>query len=350
MRLSVNLGYWRTAADVDLLDIAVEAELLGYSVVWTAEAHGSDAATVLGWLAARTDRIGIGSAALQIPARTPAMTAMTAVTLDNLSGGRFRLGLGVSGVQVAEGFHGVPFNRPLARTREYLDLVRLGLSQQPLRNDGEHYPLRWPDGPGSAMGLSVSSYQGRPIPIYLAAMGPKNVALAGEIADGWLSVFFCPSRAEEILAPVRAGRERAGQSMDGFDVVVTMPLVVGSDWRECADSVRPYAGTFIGGMGSRGTNFYYDLVARMGYARAAAKVWSRFQAQEYEAAFAALPETFLDEISLLGPAERIAERMQVLAKVGVTTVAVYLCDQSKERAITALREAAKALELSGVGS
>ena len=210
MRLAVNLGYWGAGNDKDNLAVAREADRLGYDSVWAAEAYGSDAATVLAFVAAQTERIGIGSAIFQIPARTPAMTAMTAATLDTLSGGRFRLGLGVSGPQVSEGWYGVRFDKPLARTREYVDIVRQALSRQPLRHDGEFWTLPLPDGPGKALRLTVHPVREH-IPLYLASVGPKNLELTGEIADGWLGIFFAPEHAAESLDHVRAGRASGRQ-------------------------------------------------------------------------------------------------------------------------------------------
>jgi F420-dependent oxidoreductase-like protein len=349
MRLAVNLGYWRTSADADTAELAVLAEDLGYSAAWVAEAHGSDAVSVLAWIAARTERIDLGSAILQIPARTPAMTAMTAATLDTLSQGRFLLGLGTSGPQVAEGWHGARFDHPLARTREYLDLIRLALSRKPLCGNGPHYPLHWPDGPDSALELTVGPYRGREIPIYLAAMGPKNLELTGAVADGWLSMFFSPWHAEQTLSSLRRAVQHAGRSMTEMDIVATMPLVVGENWRDCADAARPYAALFIGGMGTRSVNFYRDLVARMGFAEQAAEVHRLFMAQEYSEALAAVPAELLDATSLLGPKERIGERMLALAAAGVTTLAVSVRGQRTDRAAAALRTAAEALDHSGIG-
>src|SRR3954454_9600507 len=219
-------------------DVAVvrEAERLGYAVVWAAEAYGSDAVTVLAYLAAKTSTIELGSAVLQIPARTPTMTGMTAATLDSLSGGRFRLGLGASGPQVSEGWHGVRYAKPLARTREYVDIVRMALARERVRYEGKTYQLPLPDGPGKALHLMVHPVREH-IPIYIASIGPKNLELTGEIADGWLAVFFAPKFADELLGHLAAGRAKAGKSMDGFDVVPSVPLVVGDDVEQCAKQV-----------------------------------------------------------------------------------------------------------------
>jgi F420-dependent oxidoreductase-like protein len=349
VRLGLNLGYWGAGNDADNLELAKEADRLGYSVVWAAEAYGSDAPTVLSWVAAHTERVDVGSAILQIPARTPAMAAMTAATLDTLSGGRFRMGLGVSGPQVSEGWHGVRFDKPLARTREYVDIVRSALRREKVRYDGKHYVLPLPDGPGKALTMTVHPVREQ-IPIYLAAVGPKNLELAGEIADGWLAMFFSPEHSADSLASVRAGREKAGKTMEGFDVVPTAPLVVGEDWRTCADTIRPYAALYVGGMGSREKNFYNNLVVRMGFDKEAAEVQERYLARDYPGAMAALPLEFLDATALLGPKERIADRMRALAEVGVTTLTVSPMLQDLEQGIAALRTAVEALDLAGVGS
>src|ERR671921_425635 len=232
MQLGINLGYWGAGMDADNLALAVEADRLGYAVCWAAEAYGSDAVTVLTWVAAQTRSIDVGSAVLQIPARTPAMTAMTAATLDALSGGRFRLGLGVSGPQVSEGWHGVRFGKPLARTREYVDIVKMAIARKPVAYGGEHYTLPLPDGPGKVLRLGFRPPREH-IPIYLAAVGPGNVELAGEIADGWLAIFFAPDAAGEYLQHIEHGRAKAGAGLAGFDVAPSVPVVV-SDYVEAA--------------------------------------------------------------------------------------------------------------------
>lgn len=350
MRLALNLGYWGSdnAQNRDNLALAREAEQLGFAVVWVAEAYGSDAVSVLAWVAAQTERIDIGSAVLQIPARTPAMTAMTAATLDALSQGRFRLGLGVSGPQVSEGWHGVRFDRPLARTREYVAIVRTALRRDPVKYEGEHFTLPLPDGPGRALRLAMHPFRAE-VPIYLAAIGPKNVELAGQIADGWQAVFFAPEFAADHLAHVQAGRAAAGKDMTGFDVVATAPLVVGPDAARCAEPVRGYAALYVGGMGSRDQNFYNRLAVRMGYANEAAEVQERYLARDYAGAAAAVPVEFVDRTSLLGPVERIAERMRAFAEAGVTTLAVAPPGGSRDERIGALRAAAEAYELAGFG-
>lgn len=348
MRLGLNLGYWGAGNNQENLALAQEADRLGYSVVWAAEAYGSDAVTVLAWVAAQTEHVDVGSAVMQIPARTPTMTAMTAATLDTLSAGRFRLGLGVSGPQVSEGWYGVRFAKPLGRTREYIDVVRLALGRQRVRYEGRHVTLPLPDGPGKALKLIVAP--ARPtVPIYLAAVGPRNVELAGEIADGWLAIFFSPEHSAPSMTALAAGRARAGKSMDGFDVVATVPVVFGEDPQAAADLVRGYAALYVGGMGSREQNFYNALARRMGYEQAAEQIQDRYLARDYSAAMAAVPFGFLDATSLLGPVSRVAERMRGYAEAGVTTLSLAPHGTLEQRT-AALHAAREALQLSGVGA
>ncbi len=349
MRLGLSLGYqtaWSTPADH--LALAREADRLGYSVVWAAEAYGSDSPSMLAWMAGQTERIELGSAVMQIPGRTPAMTAMTAATIDALSGGRFRLGLGVSGPQVSEGWHGVRFGKPLARTREFVDIVKMALAREEVSYDGEFYTLPLPDGPGKALRLGFHPPREQ-IPLYLAAVGPKNLELAGEIADGWLAIFYAPEFAEEQLASVRAGRAKAGKELAGFDVVPSVPVVVGDDIESCAELVRWYAALYVGGMGSRQQNFYNQLATRMGYGDAAREVQDLYLAKRQRDAAAAVPMEFIDRTSLLGPKERIAERMREYAAAGVTTLSVTLFAADRDSGVQTLRTVAEALDLSGVG-
>jgi F420-dependent oxidoreductase-like protein len=350
MRLALNLGYWGAGNDSDNLALAQEADRLGYAAVWAAEAYGSDAATVLAWVAAQTDRIDVGSAVFQIPARSPAMTAMTAATLDMLSGGRFRLGLGVSGPQVSEGWHGVRFDKPLARTREYVEIVQLALRRERLAYDGQHWTLPLPDGPGKALRLTVHPVRDR-IPIYLAAVGPRNLELTGEIADGWLAIFYAPEFAPDLLESIRSGRERSGRGSElaEFDVVPTVPVVPGTDVEECAAPIRNYAALYVGGMGSREQNFYNRLAVRMGYGDAAAHVQDLYLARQPRDAAAAVPFEFIDRTSLIGPPARIAERMRVYAESGVTTLSVAPYAPTLEERLATLQVAAEAIQAAGVG-
>ncbi len=349
MRLGLSLGY-QTAFTTPQAHLALarEADRLGYAVVWAAEAYGSDAPSILGWIAGQTERIDIGAAVMQIPARTPAATAMTAATLDTVSGGRFRLGLGVSGPQVSEGWHGVRFGKPLARTREYVDIVRLALARKPVAYDGEHYTLPLPDGPGKALRLGF--HPPRPdIPLYLAAVGPKNLELAGEIADGWLAVFYSPEHAAVPLAAVAAGRAKRGLTTEGFDVVASVPVVLGDDVAAGADVIRPHAALYVGGMGSREQNFYNALAVRMGYADAAREVQDLYLARQLRDAAAAVPQDFIDATSLLGGVDRVADRLVAYAESGVTTLSVTPFVADLDAGLRTLRELAAALDKSGVG-
>ncbi len=347
MQLGLNLGYWGAGNDAENLALAQEADRLGFAVTWAAEAYGSDAATVLAWIAAQTERIDIGSAVFQIPARTPAMTAMTAATLDTLSGGRFRLGLGVSGPQVSEGWHGVRFDKPLARTREYVDIVRKALRREVVKADGEFFTLPLPDGPGRALRLTVHPVREH-IPIYLAAVGPKNLELAGEIADGWLAIFLSPQHAGEWLGHIGTGRAKVGKDLAGFDVVPTVPVVVGDDLEACAVPLRAYASLYVGGMGSREQNFYNQLAVRMGYGAQAAEVQERYLARDYAGAGAAVPFEFIDRTSLIGPLERVADGIQAYRDAGVTTLSVATYAPTLTERIHTLRTIVSAAERAGV--
>jgi F420-dependent oxidoreductase-like protein len=350
VRLGLNLGYLTAwSAPADHLALAQEADRLGFSVVWAAEAYGSDSPSMLSWIAGQTERIEVGTAVMQIPARTPAMTAMTAATIDAFTGGRFRLGLGVSGPQVSEGFHGVRFAKPLGRTREYVQIVRKALAREKVELAGEHHQLPLPGGEGKALRLTVHPVRDD-IPIYLAAVGPKNLELAGEIADGWLAVFYAPEFAGELLGHVAVGRAKAGATLDGFDVVATVPVVVGDDVESCAALVRWYAALYVGGMGSREHNFYNRLAARMGYADAAREVQEMYLAKRQAEAAAAVPMEFIDRTSLLGPVGRIAERMRDYAASGVTTLSVSLFAGDIADGVRTLRAVKEAFDESGVGS
>ena len=342
MDLGVNLGYFGMGMDHDNVAVAQAADELGYGVAWVAEAYGSDAPTVLAWVGAQTQRIDVGAAVMQIPARTPAMTAMTAATLDTLTGGRFRLGLGVSGPQVSEGWHGVRFAQPLGRTREYVDIVHKALSRQRLTYAGRHFTLPIPDGPGKAIKLTVHPVREH-IPVYLAAVGPKNLDLTGEIADGWLGIFVSPEHLGEQLEQIRRGRESAGHGADGadpmtgFDVVASVPVIVADDLDAAYAAVAPYAALYVGGMGSREQNFYNALAVRMGFGDAAAEVQDLYLTGRHRDAAAAVPREFLDATMLIGPRERIAERMPAFAEAGVTTLAVSPFADARADRIATLR-------------
>jgi F420-dependent oxidoreductase-like protein len=352
MRLGLNLRYLGPlgagARPRESAQYVREAERLGFSVAWTAEAFSSDAVSLLGWLAAQTSRIDLGTAAMQIPARTPVMTAMTAATLDLLSEGRFRLGLGVSGPQVAEGWHGARFEKPLARTREYVDIVRMVLRRETVTYDGEHYRLPLPDGPGKAIQLGMRPRR-KQVPVYLAAVGPANIRLAGEIADGWLSIFFQPEFGQEFLAELRAGRERTGADLRGFDVVAAVPVATGGDLADCADRVRAFTTHYVGGMGSRRHNFYNRLMARTGFPVEAEQVQKLYLDGELRAATQAMPQEFLDRTALLGSTDRIADRLRAYAEAGVTTLSAMIFPDHVEQGIATLRTLAEAMDKAGVG-
>jgi F420-dependent oxidoreductase-like protein len=353
VRLGLFLGYQAGSTPASLatpgehLGLARAADDLGYDSLWVAEAYGSDAPSLLGWLAGQTRRIGLGAAVMQIPGRSPALTAMTAATLDMISGGRFRLGLGVSGPQVSEGWHGVRFDAPLARTREYVEIVRLTLGRKPLTYDGTHYRLPLPASAGKALRLTVRPVQ-QSIPIYLAALGPKNVELAGEIADGWLAVFFSPDYAGEQRAALAAGMAKAGRDPALFDTVAMVPAVLGDDVARCADAVRSYAALYVGGMGSREQNFYNDLATRMGFGAAAREIQDLYLTGRHREAAAAVPLEFLDRTSLLGPVDRVADRIRAYAAAGVGTLAVSLFAADQADAIRQLQMISEAFSSSGL--
>jgi F420-dependent oxidoreductase-like protein len=331
------LGYFGAGTTAgEQLELAREAERLGYASAWVAEAYGSDAATVLAWLAAQTSTIGLGSAVFQIPARSPAMTAMTAATLDQLSGGRFRLGLGLSGPQVAEGWHGQRFARPLSRARDYLSVVRMALERQRVRYQGETLELPLPDGPGKALKLTIGPAQQR-LPIYLGAMGPGNLALAGELADGWLGFLFAPEHAGGFREHLAAGAARAGRDLDGFDVAPNVQVHVADDLAAARDAMRPFLALYIGGMGSRERNFYTEQAARYGFEPAARTVQDHYLAGDRPRAMAALPDELIDLVTLCGPAGRVRERLAAHREAGVGTLIAAPTAWTHAERVTQLR-------------
>jgi F420-dependent oxidoreductase-like protein len=341
VRLGVMLGYFGAGTTAGgQLELAREAERLGYDSVWVAEAYGSDAATVLAWLAAQTSSIGLGSAVFQVPARSPAMTAMTAATLDQLSGGRFRLGLGLSGPQVAEGWHGQRFARPLARTRDYLSVVRLALERRRVAYQGETLQLPLPDGPGKALKLTIGPAQPR-LPIYLGAMGPKNLALAGELADGWLGFMFAPEHAGGFREHLAAGAARAGRSLDGFDVAPNVQVHIDEDLEAARDAMRPFLALYVGGMGSRERNFYAEQAARYGFEGAARQVQEHYLAGRRAEAMAALPAELIDLITLCGPPGRVRERLAAHREAGVGTLIAAPTTFDQAERVTQLRRLAE---------
>ena len=322
MKLGVHIGYWGLGMSAgDQLAVVAEAERLGYDSVWTAEAYGSDAATVLAWLAAQTSTIRLGSGILQMPARSAAMTAMTAATIDELSGGRMVLGIGSSGPQVAEGWHGQRFARQLQRTREYVAVVRMALRRERVQFEGETLQLPLPDGPGKALKLTIAPVQER-IPVYLAAIGPRNTALAGEIADGWLPTFFSPEHVGDVRALLSEGAARAGRSLDGFDIAPTVNVCVSDDRDAARNLMRPMLALYIGGMGSRAQNFYNQLMQRYGFEAAAREIQDLYLEGKREDAMAAIPAELIDLVSLCGPRDVVRERLRAFAQAGVGTLIV----------------------------
>jgi F420-dependent oxidoreductase-like protein len=343
MRLGINVGYWGLGLTAgQQIELVKEAESAGFDSVWAAEAYGSDAATVLAWIAAQTETIKLGSAIFQIPARSPAMTAMTAATLDQLSNGRVIVGLGSSGPQVAEGWHGQRFPKQLKRTREYVEILRKALARERLEYDGEIYTLPLPDGPGKALKLTIAPVQER-IPIYIAAIGPKNTQLAGEIADGWIPLFFSPEHVSDAKELLEEGAARSGRSLDDFQISPSVQVRIDDDVDAARDAMRPFLALYVGGMGSREKNFYNALVRRYGFEDAADEVQSLYLEGKKEEAAAALPDELIDTTTLVGPRDKIAERLQVYREAGVGTLMVTPVAFDPEERKTMVRELAEML-------
>jgi F420-dependent oxidoreductase-like protein len=314
MKLHMGLKFAPDSAGIGM-DLVWEAERLGFEAVWTGEAYGTDAISPIAWVLARTSRIKAGTAIMQMPARTPACAAMTAMTLQALSGNRFLCGIGPSGPQVVEGWHGVPFGKPQARTREYVAIIRQVLARAaPLTHSGEHYQIPY-TGPGST-GLAKplkSIVHGDPdLKIYTAPISPPGLRTAGEVADGALPFFMSPEKSDAIVRPIAEGRARAGKpaALADFDLAPYVRVSMGDDLAACRDALRPGLALYIGGMGARGRNFYNDLTRRIGYEEAAATIQDEFLAGHRREAAAAVPDALIDEISLVGPKERIKDRLQ----------------------------------------
>ncbi|MBD2760332.1 LLM class F420-dependent oxidoreductase [Yimella sp. cx-573] len=324
MRLGLNLGYWGTTGTDDLegmLRLSKAADEHRYDVVWLAEVYGSDIPSLTGYLAAHTTNVGYGAAIMQIPARTPAMTAMTAATLDRITGGRFHLGLGVSGPQVSEGWYGVRFADPLGRTREYVEIVRKALGRRNVEFHGQHFELPLPDGPGKALRLLLLPER-EDVPIYLASLGPKNLELTGEIADGWIGIFVSPEYLPEQLALIERGRQKSDTSLDGFDVVASVNVSLADDIDVAADRLRGHHALYVGGMGSKNKNFYHALAARMGFQQQADHVQDLFLAKQHRDAAAAMPREFIERTAIVGDTEAARSRLRAYAQAGVTTLAI----------------------------
>jgi F420-dependent oxidoreductase-like protein len=341
MKLGVAIGYWGLGlSSEDQLAIVQEAERLGYDSVWAAEAYGSDAATILGWLAGATSKIRLGSGIFQMPGRSPAMTAMTAATLDQLSGGRMILGIGSSGPQVAEGWHGQRFGRQLQRTREYVEVVRMALRRERVEFAGETLTLPLPDGPGKALKLTIAPVQER-IPIYLAAIGPRNTALAAEIADGWIPTLFSPEHVAEFRPLLEEGFARGGVGFDAFEIAPMVNVMISDDLDAARDAMRHYVALYVGGMGSRDKNFYNALVQRYGFEDAAARVQDLYLEGKRDEAAAALPAELIDTVTLAGPADRVRERLAVFRDAGVGTLLVAPMAWTREDRIAQLQQLAE---------
>lgn len=324
MRIGFNAGYSGSRMKLDM-DLIKEADRLGLHSVWAAEAYGSDAVTVVTWIAAQTEKINVGTAIMQMPARTPAMTAMTATTLDHLSGGRFLLGIGASGPQVVEGWHGVPYGKPLKRTREYVEILHaIWDREKPLEHRGEHYQIPYNGTGASGLGKPLKSIlHGRRIPIYVAAVGPKSVAQTAEIADGWLPIFYSPYRAPGVYRDsLETGFKKAGggKGLHNFDVAAGPTVVLTDDVAAGLGFIKPALALYIGGMGARGKNFYNDLACRYGFEEAAKKIQDLYLDGKKAEATAAVPDQLADEVSLVGPKERIRDRLAAWRESPVTTM------------------------------
>ncbi|GGP94930.1 F420-dependent oxidoreductase-like protein [Actinomadura coerulea] len=317
LKLGINVGYWQRDPD-DQTETVLAAERCGYDSVFTAEAYGSDAFTTLAWYGARTSRIKLGTAVVQMSARTPAATAMHALTLDALSGGRVILGLGASGPQVVEGWYGQPFPKPLARTREYLDIVRqVWRREEPVTSEGPHYPLPYPGGSGLGKPLKSIAHPVRPeIPVYLGAEGPKNVALSAEVAQGWLPLFVDPEQIGPVFGGSLAGRP------EGFEIAATVTTIVTDDLASALEFAKIPLAFYIGGMGAKDRNFHLDLIGRLGYAEEAGRVQELFLSGRRDEAIKAVPDALADAISLLGPLGRIKERLRLWRDSPVTTLLI----------------------------
>jgi F420-dependent oxidoreductase-like protein len=324
VKLGYHIGYWSSGPPSGALEAIVEAEQLGFDSVWTAEGYGSDAFTPLAWWGSATSRIKLGTNIVQMSARTPAATAMSAMTLDHLSGGRFVLGLGASGPQVVEGWYGQAYPKPLARTREYVEVVRRVVArEEPVTYDGKFFQLPLDGGTGLGKPLKSTVHPLRKeIPIYLAAEGPKNVALSAEICDGWLPLFYSPKSDGFYRDALKEGFSRPGarHTQDDFEVAASAPVIVHDDVEEAAALIKPSLALYIGGMGAKQVNFHHDVFARMGYEDVADKVQDLYLGGHKDEATAAIPTRLVEDISLIGPAAKIREELAAWEESVVTTL------------------------------
>lgn len=349
MKLGVMAGYAVNRDNLmTIVETAQKAEEFGYDSVWTAEAYGSDSGTPLAWIAAKTEKIRIGSAIFQIPGRTPGNTAMVSSTLDNLSNGRFNLGLGSSGPQVAEGWHGQPFAKQIQRTREYIEILRKMFNREYVEYDGELYTLPLPDGLGKPLKLMLPTVQER-IPIFLAAIGPKNTALAGELCDGWLPYLYGPEHADQLNANLKEGAERVGRSLDDIQISPSIFCATGEgDIDELRDRIRPLIALYVGGMGARGKNFYNNLVTSYGFEAAAKEIQDLYLDKKYDEAAAAIPVELIDLVSLVGGQQQLRDRIAAYNAVGVDNLMVVPMAGDIAGREQILRDVASAAEAAGV--
>ena len=335
MKLGFYMGYAQPGTSpLELIELAREAEQLGYSSAWAAEAWGVDAVTPLAWLGASTSTIGLGTAIMQLPGRSPANAAMTAATLDLLSGGRFLMGLGTSGPQVVEGWHGQPFGKPLGRTREYVEIVRAAIRRELLEHTGAHYEIPYAGDDATGLGIPLKLML-RPvrteIPVYLAAIGPRNVALATEIADGWLPVWASPGKLADVFG------EALAAARSGFDVAAfSVPVAISDDVQAARDAVKPHLALYVGGMGAQGQNYYNALVVRYGYEREAAEIQELYLGGKKMEAIAAVPDALVDEVALVGARDRIADRLEAWRDSPVTTLLIQAHDPATLRTMAEL--------------
>lgn len=327
MKIGLNTGYWSSGPPAGVTEAIAEAERLGFDSIWTAEAYGSDCISPLAWWGASTTKLRLGTAIMQLSARTPTAAAMAALTMDHLSGGRFILGIGASGPQVVEGWYGQPYPKPLARTREYVEIIRQVLAREaPVEHDGAQYQLPYPGGMGLGKPLKSTVHPLRSdLPIMLAAEGPKNVAMAAEIADGWLPLWFSPKSDAYYREALAEGFGRPTSrhgGLEGFEVISTLPVIVADDVEGCADFLRPMLALYIGGMGAKGANFHYDVFARMGYEAECAHIQELYLAGDKKSAIAAVPTALVSDVALIGPLGKITEEAEAWKSTVVTTALV----------------------------
>src|SRR3989440_1055439 len=327
LKLGLSVGYWSSGPPDGALESVLEAERLGFDSVWTAEAYGSDALTPLAWWGSHTTRIRLGTGICQMAARTPTATAMAAMTLDHLSEGRFILGLGASGPQVVEGWYGQPYPKPLARTREYFEIVRRAIArEEPVAFAGDHYALPHPGGSGLGKALRSTIHPRRPdLPVFLGAEGPKNIALGAEIADGWVAMLYSPKEDGWYRARLAEGFERRAperRPVSDFEVVSLVPVVVNPDVEAAADLLRPFIALYAGGMGARGVNFHFEVIARLGYEAEATKIQELYLAGNKAEAIAAVPTRLVEDLALVGPVEKIRDELDAWRETAITTMLV----------------------------